>query len=77
MRRLVILAALAVSGCAQVYVPTSCVPADYPRRPVFADTDAALRAQPDFSGRYQLLAGEHASHAARDDANEKIIDGCR
>lgn len=80
MRRFAILAALAVSGCAQapgVYVPASCVPNDYPHRPVFTDTDPALKAAPNFAGRYQLLAGNHAAHAARDEANEKIIDACR
>jgi hypothetical protein len=80
MKALIVLAALALAGCGTtktVYVPTSCVPKDYPPRPEFTDTDPALAAAPDFAHRYQLLAGNHAARVARADANEKLIEACR
>lgn len=63
----------------EVKVPVSvpCVPENYdPKRPDYADSDAALKAAADAAERYQLLWGGRAQRQAREKENEAVISGC-
>lgn len=73
------LLCLPVAFCAttQPLAPVSCVPADYPKAPTYADTADALKGAPDFGTRYQLLAGEWFARNDRLQSDEAIIDNCR
>ncbi len=91
MKRLAILAALAVTACAGdpmrappgpkvVYLPgelRSCIPDGTPEEPTYPDTDAALRAAPDPATRYQLVVAGRALRAARSGVVEPLLKGCR
>lgn len=90
MKRLVFLAIFALNACAaarsepqgrvvtaDIAVPTSCVPQDYPPIPAYTDTLAALHQADDFAARYQLLAANKALHVAREALDEATIDACR
>jgi hypothetical protein len=88
MKRLVlILAALALAGCAhgaggqvievKVPVPVPCVSKDLPPPPTYTDTLAALQAAPDQGEFTRLLAGNWPVRNARLAALEAAVEACR
>ena len=88
MKRLVlILAALALGGCAhgaggqvievKVPVPVPCVSADLPKPPAYPDTLAALKAAPDQAEFTRLLAAGWPLRTARLEALEAAVEACR
>jgi hypothetical protein len=85
MKRLVLIAALALAGCAttgetitvKVPVPVSCVSKDLPPPPTYTDTLAALQAAPDQGEFTRLLAGNWPVRNARLEALEAAVEACR
>jgi hypothetical protein len=85
MKRLVLISALALAGCAttgetitvKVPVPVSCVSKDLPPPPTYTDTLAALQAAPDQGEFTRLLAGNWPVRNARLEALEAAVDACR
>jgi hypothetical protein len=61
----------------KVPVAVSCVPAEFPKRPSYADTKAALKAAPAVDERYHLMSSEWARRDARLAAVEDQVDICR
>lgn len=57
-------------------IPVSCVPAGSPDQPAYQDTDAALKAAPDFAIRDALLKSERPKHQAREAYLEALRTTC-
>ncbi len=85
MKRLVLIAALALAGCAttgetitvKVPVPVACVSDQLPKAPTYPDTLAALKAAPDQAEFTRLLAAGWPLRNARLEALEAAVDACR
>lgn len=56
--------------------PSPCVPANVGPRPVYPDTDAALKAAADAAVRYQLMAAGRKLKDARLNEIEPVIASC-
>ncbi len=86
MKRLAILAALALTACAstpppvvtiKVPVAVSCVSKDFQDRPDVPDTDAALKATPDLDSFIKLLLAGRTIREAWEGTAQVQIDICR
>jgi hypothetical protein len=85
MKRLVLIAALALAGCAttgetitvKVPVPVACVSDQLPKTPTYPDTLAALKAAPDQAEFTRLLAAGWPLRNARLEALEAAVEACR
>ena len=92
MKRVVILAALALASCAagpksppdpvvqlvevKVPIPVACAP-DIGPEPVYADTAEAIALAPDIYARTVLLLAGRVQRIARDQVKSAALDACR
>ena len=60
-----------------ISVPVSCVPKNFPSKPVMPDTDEALKAAPDAAARYGLIAAGRVLRTQRESEVEIVLDNCR
>lgn len=60
-----------------VAVPVSCVPKNFPAKPVMPDTDEALKAAPDAAARYGLIAAGRVLRIQRESEVEIVLGNCR
>ena len=90
MKRLILLAALALAGCATTApngpiriqlvdreVPVSCVPADLPPAPVYPDTLSAVLSAAGLAERDALIKEGWSLKEARLAALEGVVTTCR
>lgn len=59
-----------------VPVKTPCVPKALGNRPVYVDSDAALKSAPDAASRYQLIFAGRGQRIARLKEIEPIVASC-
>ena len=60
-----------------VSVPVSCVPKNFPAKPMYPDSDDALKAAPDAAARYGLIAAGRVLRIQREAEVEPVLAGCR
>jgi len=88
MKRLALLSALALGGCASPAptvvtqtvvkaVPVSCVPASLPRAPNYVDSNKALKSAHDAAERFRLLAAGRIQRNNRLAVVEPVIEACK
>jgi len=61
----------------KVPVAVSCVPHDMPGKPVYVDSDDALKTAPDAAERYRLVAAGRIQRENRLEQVESVLAGCR
>ena len=60
-----------------ISVPVSCVPKNFPAKPLMPDSDEALKAAPDAAARYGLIAAGRVLRIQREAEVEPVLAGCR